>query len=710
MIETSSTDEILQHLIYHPHSSLETQSMEAEEDISLSFPLLTAISNYLIFNSNRLNSNNAYAYLEVVKLLLTMLATQLETNLRDLNSKSPASRQPFLELLTLPQHLQMEYYGESIDAPKLMSVLLDHVIARRKFVKTKPGSTAATGNDEPTNDARIDIEGGVQARNNDDNVQEESAWSAFYELGKFFAFPFQEFARMLMTGDTDIHLVSDAPLADLCIFPLLIIVNYQNPMDSSISNSFRSFLAGMNHNLPPNIISQDDTSSSTLPSSSSSSSSTSSPIQSSQSSKEPNFTKLYQTIISRISEDSMLLLLYMLLQTNQNFHMFLASRANLDVLLLPLLSTLNRAHESTRLRVYTILIILTILSFDEHFIQSIQSVVIPTPPWYKETFLPAVPLPEFITLVLLRTINLNIRGIRDPYLHDNCLACIGNLGPQLTALQLFTSKKLIHTTQLFVLRYTTMLNKSSSIASITESARIASLKRDDDPSEEDSENYSSDDETSDYDGDGDIPSSSSRPQTNENDHSTIEMGEEASLALDIGQHAPKSGLELIQSLEATEGYIRTLLEVIDCLFRKKPSQHLMIIYAMILEQNQFNSLITHPRLSNLVNHLRSCAEFFLQAVQKVECFTPSQVIGEIAKATRVWKIPQDPPLSDLKFSYQETNASEFFTPSIWKIVLKSQYFYWNPLSIRLFDTGSDPSYAGDDHPDDPPRTNLPENV
>jgi hypothetical protein len=170
----------------------------------------------------------------------------------------------------------------------------------------------------------------------------------------------------------------------------------------------------------------------------------------------------------------------------------------------------------------------------------------------------------------------------------------------------------------------------------------------------------------------------------------------------------RSPIELLQTLDATEGYIRTIIEIIDCLFRKKASNNVQLLYALILETNLFESIANHPRLADIVVQIRAPVEHFLREVQAAECNTPTQVVQQLTTSALKWT--SDIPIPDLRFAYQETNAAIFFTPSIWKLTLKHPQIYWNPESIQLFDTGYDPSFAGDDDPEDPPREDLSEAV
>jgi len=73
--------------------------------------------------------------------------------------------------------------------------------------------------------------------------------------------------------------------------------------------------------------------------------------------------------------DQYTLLLYMLLHRNQHFKMFMLSRVNIDVLIVPLLKVVYSAPERSSHQIYMALIILLILSEDDLFNRNVHSIV-----------------------------------------------------------------------------------------------------------------------------------------------------------------------------------------------------------------------------------------------------------------------------------------------------------------------------------------------
>jgi hypothetical protein len=901
LIEKSSSQEIQSQLTMKMRKFNDGRP---EEDICIAFPLLHAVVLYIVNTAKHVNGSNFFVYMEVVKLLWTLLATELvqkeepKTNPSFSASPSASSASPssnlFLSILMLPKKTQRSLYGGYVDAEKLFSVLFDHIVARRRYdplsqsslsnangkggTASDRASGSGTSGDYPLSDLsgsstastqanNVDLEGGQVEMDEEGNAtdmeEKESAWSAFVELGRFFVFPFQEIARIFISGDSQGATAAPiAPLAELCIFPFLILLSFHNgdvteannhvidTLDGKLGaemsrNPYRNIMANLNQN---GTLSREDgivayydedeeeevvlgvqdggnakernegevddiffyasisgsklaqksrkggTKSNTSNEASSSSSNSNSTLHKSGEVevKFPTYQKIYQMILNRIGEDVTIIMLYEMIQTNNGFRIFLSSKADLDHLIMPLLATLYRAHESTRLRVYTILIIMTVLSSDLPFIESINSISIQTPHWFKERYIRSVPLPEFISLVLLRTIYLNMRGMRDSYLFENCLACLSNLAPQLHNLSLYTSKRILFLSNLFIKKYLLMMmkNKKSILASPrshhdqTEPPQTDTDSDDElgDPSDLSSYNLSELRGASHLLPPPSLPaepsssssqsqrqlSSTSPPKTYPNpsskgtnsQNSAISVSgssstpseanqassSSASVSIPIPSHgnqgeghyddldenthsgdhsfqeeedyASYRGIELMKRLDETEGQIKTFLEIIDCLLRKKPSQNVQMIYALILDTGLFDGLESHPRLSELVNHLKSCSETYLRIVQSEECNTPPQVIQTLSKASLQWKKHATEedftfPLPDLHFAFLETNASQFFSPSIWKSSLKSPFFYWNPDFIglyQIFPAGSDPSFSGDDLPDGPTRYIVPEHL
>lgn len=665
MVETSTPADIVQHMTYTPSISTEEGSMDQPQPVDLCFPLLSSICSFINRFATRLDATNHLVYQEALKLLVTLMGTQLGSSFGGQDSNI-SHRQVFLDALCLDVTVQEARFGDSINVSELMSVLLNHVIAQKRYDVVDPTKAPTVAPVAPASPK--DLESGPVTEPPASN----SAWSAFVEIGQFFAFPFQEFARMLVTGDTAIP-VTFSSLGELSICPVLVLVTHQT-VDGQ--NPYRNWLASLGSTSSPSDPSDPSTPASMTPSSSSSSV----PLlklSGITNAKVPSFAALYKCITTRISGDSMLVLLYVLLQNNAEFHRFIASRADLDLLLLPLLEYLYRAHEHTRVRVYTILILLTILTFDDHFVPAMQSVTINTPRWFKETYLAQLPVPELILLVLLRTLQLNLKALHDPYLHDNCLACLGNLAGQLTTLKYFYSAKmLVQTTNLFIGRYSSLLGKSTSSIRGTSSASLGSAGSDTSPRA------------------APLVASSTPTLPSPAEDGSVNLVMDPDL---IDSDGSQTGAQLMTMLQDMESYISTFLEILDVMTHKKPSKQVHLIYAIVLDDKSFLQVIlSHPRLGELAQQLLDFSEHFLRQIQNGECENPAQVVSQISSSAKAY--PESDQLADIKFAYQETNAAPFFTPFIWKLFLQRSIIYWNPTCITLYSAESQPNFDDDEEP------------
>ena len=88
-----------------------------------------------------------------------------------------------------------------------------------------------------------------------------------------------------------------------------------------------------------------------------------------------NFTKLFHMFTFTLHSDQYMLLFYMLLHRNQHFKMFILSRLNIDLLIVPILKVIFTAPERNSRHIYMALIILLILSEDDIFNKTIHSIV-----------------------------------------------------------------------------------------------------------------------------------------------------------------------------------------------------------------------------------------------------------------------------------------------------------------------------------------------
>jgi hypothetical protein len=76
-----------------------------------------------------------------------------------------------------------------------------------------------------------------------------------------------------------------------------------------------------------------------------------------------------------LQTDQYTLLLYLLLHRNQHFKMYILSRLNIDMLVIPILKVIYYAHGRNSYHIYMALIIILILSEDDLFNRNIHNIV-----------------------------------------------------------------------------------------------------------------------------------------------------------------------------------------------------------------------------------------------------------------------------------------------------------------------------------------------
>lgn len=96
-------------------------------------------------------------------------------------------------------------------------------------------------------------------------------------------------------------------------------------------------------------------------------------------------------------------------------------------MIVPLLEVIYKEVDISKNHVYMAVNILIILSQEFKFETKIRVVQVEKVPWYKETSLATMPLASLITLIMLRTIQLNLSKLREPHIFNNCIAALCNL-------------------------------------------------------------------------------------------------------------------------------------------------------------------------------------------------------------------------------------------------------------------------------------------
>lgn len=143
-----------------------------------------------------------------------------------------------------------------------------------------------------------------------------------------------------------------------------------------------------------------------------------------------SFDMLYYALCSTLQHEHSNLLLYALLHENGGFkHFLLVQHAHdLDCLIMPQLEVLYKEVDISKHHVYMIINIWILLTQSLGFDHVITRIKIKEMPFFKERVLKDLSLSEAMQVVLLRTLQLNLRTkLREPHIFNNCLAAFCNL-------------------------------------------------------------------------------------------------------------------------------------------------------------------------------------------------------------------------------------------------------------------------------------------
>ncbi|XP_033624663.1 dymeclin-like isoform X2 [Asterias rubens] len=339
-----------------------------------------------------------------------------------------------------------------------------------------------------------------------------------------------------------------------------------------------------------------------------------------------NFANLYEAFCNHLKEDQATLLLYSLLHQNLNFRTYILSKINIDQLVIPLLKILYYAQDRNFHHIYMALIVLLILSEDDAFNKSVHELVVKNITWYTERILSEITLGGLIVLVSIRTIQYNMTGMRDKYLHTNCLAALANMSSHFHSLHPYVTQRIVS-------MFESLTKKHDRI--------VAHLRE----------------------------RSTQIPSIEEDPECEILMSDLAVLEDSI-----RMVLEIINScltnmLPHNPDLIYTLLYKCERFTGfKTHSKFYDIIQNIDTVLSYFSKRLEHKEHHNLTAH---------------------QVLDVIKQGILQWPRDRLRKFPDLKFKYvEEDQPEEFFIPYVWSLVYHSSNLYWDPDRIELFTLNS----------------------
>ena len=136
-----------------------------------------------------------------------------------------------------------------------------------------------------------------------------------------------------------------------------------------------------------------------------------------------SYSKLYYSLCSTLLSEHINLFLYSLIHENVAFRRYILTHHthDLDYLLMPQLEILYREVDISKHHVYMIINIWILLTQNHGFDAIIKRIRVKDVPFFKEMVLKDLQLTQVMQIVLLRTLQLNLRTkLKEPHIFNNC--------------------------------------------------------------------------------------------------------------------------------------------------------------------------------------------------------------------------------------------------------------------------------------------------
>ena len=341
-----------------------------------------------------------------------------------------------------------------------------------------------------------------------------------------------------------------------------------------------------------------------------------------------NLSRLYITLCNTQALESGTLMLYFLLHNNPDVKAYVLSKTDIESLVLPILQILYIAPTQNSHHIYMALIVLLILTEDDHFNKSIHGIQLPSVPWFTERVLTRVSLGDLMILVVLRVIQFNMYQLRDRYLHTNCLAALANMSSQFRSIHSYPAQKIFELISALTKRHKLYKQK------------LAELPVNHLPAE----------------------------------------GQTATVIEPERNYA--------EEVQVLEEVIRMLLEIVNsCFSTGLHRQNYNLVYALLQKREVFSQLKMHQPFADVLQNIETIIEFFGGKIDQinVESLTQNEVQRVIEDT--VMQLPSHylHKFPELKFRYlEEETPEDFFVPYVWSLVYNKSGIYWNPGSVQLF--------------------------
>jgi len=351
-----------------------------------------------------------------------------------------------------------------------------------------------------------------------------------------------------------------------------------------------------------------------------------------------DYTKLFQMFTFNLHTDQYTLLFYMLLHRNQHFKMFILSRLNIDLLIIPILKVIFTAPERNSHHIYMALIILLILSEDDIFNKTIHNIPIRKLNWYTERSLSEISLGGLLILVVIRIIQFNMTRMRDKYLHTNCLAALANMSSKFYELHTYVCQRI---NSLFTL----LTKKRAKIINLLNEEANAST--------------------------------SSTTANNENDAQSD--------AFKSASSSPQGSQDLLQDLAIIEELMRMVLEIINSCLTNNLHHNSNLIYSLLYNKQIYLQFRDHPNFQDVIQNIDTIITSFSHEIDGLEDKSIENLKQVIEQGAKQFSRDRFRKFPELKFKYvEEDQPEEFFVPYVWSLVYKFSSLYWVDHTVKLF--------------------------
>ncbi|KAJ1343175.1 hypothetical protein BSLG_002201 [Batrachochytrium salamandrivorans] len=329
------------------------------------------------------------------------------------------------------------------------------------------------------------------------------------------------------------------------------------------------------------------------------------------------FKDIYRVIIKCICKDETCLVLYMLLLKNREFRMYVLSRTDPDVLLLPLLHQIYDAvdKKTNYSKLYILLTIMLILSQDDVYNENNHKVAITPPPWFTERIIRSVTLGGLVMLVLIRVIQANISRHKDIYFHTTSLAILANMSSTVIGMHSVVAQRLVNLYESISKKYFRLSSRIESVSNM------------------------------------DSPTLASELSNHEDTHFGLDCDGETELTV-------------------CSDLIALLLEIINSVLIHTLKSNQQLVYALLHRRAMFSQFRMHSRFADLIQNIDTVISHFHGRLIEADLRMPSvdDILHLIDETGQRWSSANLREFPDVKFQYEEeTEYQRFFVPYIWSL-------------------------------------------